>query len=66
LVETGGEVSVCGRGNECMRYVLAKKTPEIFPSTPKRMRNMQQKRPAARLAQRVIAMTPLFCGKEVS
>lgn len=42
-------------------YVLARKTPEILPRTPNRMRNIQQKRPAVRLAQRVMAMTPLFC-----
>ena len=40
---------------------LARKTPEILPSTPNNMRKAQQKRPAVRFAQRVMAMTPLFC-----
>lgn len=42
---------------------LARKTPDILPRTPKSMRNKQQKRPAVRFAQRVIAITPLFCAK---
>ena len=42
---------------------LARKTPEIFPRTPKSIRKAQQKRPAVRFAHRVIAMTPLFCAK---
>ncbi len=46
-----------------LRNVLAKKTPEILPRTPNRMRNRQQNRPAVRLAQRVIAITPLFWAK---
>ena len=45
------------------RDILARKTPEILPRTPKRMRKQQQKRPAVRFAQRVMAMTPLFCAK---
>ena len=41
-------------------YVLARKTPEILPRMPKRMRNAQQNLPAVRFAQRVMAITPLF------
>lgn len=39
---------------------LARKTPDNFPRTPKRMRKKQHHRPAARLAHLVMAMTPLF------
>jgi len=39
---------------------LARKTPEIFPRTPKRMRKKQHHRPATRLAHLVMAITPLF------
>lgn len=54
--------NACGRpGLEAREDVLARKTPEIFPRTPKRMRKKQQNRPAVRLAHRVIAITPLFC-----
>lgn len=40
--------------------LLARKTPESFPRTPKSMRKKQHHRPAARLAHLVMAMTPLF------
>ena len=40
--------------------VLARKTPEIFPRIPKRMRKKQHHLPAARLAHLVMAITPLF------
>ncbi len=40
--------------------LLARKAPEIFPRTPNRMRKKQHHLPAARLAQRVMAITPLF------
>jgi hypothetical protein len=46
-----------------MRHALAKKTPEIFPRTPNRIRKTQHQRPADRFAQRVITITPLFCAK---
>jgi hypothetical protein len=41
-------------------FGIASKAPEILPKTPKRMRKTQHQRPAARLAQRVTAITPLF------
>lgn len=41
-------------------HSLARKTPEIFPRTPNKMRKTQHHLPAERLAQRVMAMTPLF------
>ena len=44
-------------------FGMARKTPESLPRTPKRMRKAQHQRPAVRLAQRVIAMTPLFWAK---
>lgn len=43
-------------------FGMARKTPEIFPKMPKRMRKKQHHRPAPRFAHRVIAMTPLFCA----
>lgn len=46
--------------------VLARKTPDILPRTPNRMRKTQQNRPAVRFAHRVIAMTPLFCSISMS
>jgi hypothetical protein len=39
---------------------IATRAPEILPRMPKRMRKTQHQRPAARLAQRVMAMAPLF------
>ena len=54
------QVSIWANTATFARNVLAKKTPDIFPRTPNRMRKRQQKRPAVRFAQRVIAMTPLF------
>ena len=46
----------------CMGHLLARKKPETLPRIPNSMRKPQHQRPAERLAQRVIAMTPLFCG----
>lgn len=43
------------------KNILARKTPEIFPKTPKRIKKTQHHRPAPRFAHRVIAITPLFC-----
>jgi len=39
---------------------MARNTPESLPRTPKRMRKKQHHLPAVRLAQRVMAITPLF------
>lgn len=41
-------------------FGMARNTPESFPMMPNKMRKKQHQRPAARLAQRVIAITPLF------
>ena len=60
---TVGACQCAGTGTAEVHHVLAKKTPEIFPRTPNRIRKRQQKRPAVRFAQRVIAITPLFCAK---
>lgn len=58
------------RERKCVQYggeeeygrmdVLARKTPEILPRTPKRMRKTQHHLPAPRLAHLVTAITPLF------
>ncbi len=45
---------------------MARKTPDIFPSTPNRIRKAQHQRPAERLAHLVIAITPLFCVRDES
>ena len=47
-------------------YLLARKTLDIFPRIPKRMRKAQHHLPAVRLAQRVSAITPLFCVEKMS
>lgn len=48
------------RGGLGGSYALARKTPEILPRMPKSRRKAQHQRPAARFAQRVMAITPLF------
>jgi hypothetical protein len=48
------------RAKNIERHALARKTPEILPRTPYKIKNAQHHLPAPRLAHRVIAMTPLF------
>lgn len=56
-------------GDDFHKYLLARKTPDILPRTPKRIKKKQHHLPAVMFAHRVMAMTPLFWlnnGKSVS
>lgn len=61
-LEKTTEVSMCAchADQTDARYSLARKNPLILPRMPNRMRKAQHQRPAERLAQRVMAITPLF------
>ena len=52
---------LCHKSEIATGNALARKTPDILPRMPNRIKNTQHQRPAERLAHLVMAMTPLFC-----